>query len=83
MCEKIFPVTILGKGIFAGDSCSGRRHTLISLTDERTVLVPGLSSVELQWFVYILREASVTMRLLITWLTVDSAKDVEIFRPCR
>jgi hypothetical protein len=33
----------------------------------------------LQWFVYILREASVTMRLLITWLTVDSAEDVEIF----
>ena len=23
------------------------------------------------------------MRLLITWLTVDSAKDVEIIRPCR
>ena len=56
---------------------------LISLTGERTILVPACRAFNCQWFVHILREASVTMRLLITWLTVDSAKDVEIFSPCR
>jgi hypothetical protein len=46
-----------GQVFFAGDSCSGRRHTLISLTDERTILVPACRAFNCQWFVYILREA--------------------------